>query len=111
MQSKRDFKKQVRYICGDIVGELMIVSEICPEEKLDEVSQLIVDVAVIQEDTLANTNFSYDKRQADFDSKAAYRKARSVYFRQAFTTLHKQFNERLSEVVHKMNVIAGLAKE
>jgi len=110
MQSKRDLKKQIRYICGDIVGECLLIAEICPEEKLDEVNQLIVDLAVLQESTIAKTNFSYDKTPKDFPTPADYRKARSAYYHAAFRTLHKQFNAALSDAVHRMNALAGLAK-
>lgn len=110
MQSKRDLKKQIRYICGDLVGECLLIGEICPEEKLGELNQLIVDIAVLQETTIANTNFSFDKSAKDFASAHEYKAARSAYFREAFTTLHKQFNVALSDAVHRMNDIAGLAK-
>lgn len=110
MQSKRDLKKQIRYICGDLVGECLIIAEICPEEKLGEVNQLIVDIAVLQESTIAKTNFSYDKSPKDFDSAHAYKQAKSAYYREAFRTLHKQFNIALADAVHRMNAIAGLAK-
>ncbi len=110
MQSKRDLKKQIRYICGDLVGECLIIAEICPEEKLGEVNQLIVDIAVLQESTIAKTNFCYDKGPKDFDCARAYRKAKNAYFRRAFATLHKQFNATLADAVHRMNAIAGLTK-
>lgn len=111
MQSKRDLKKQIRYICGDLVGECLLIGEICPEEKLGELNQLIVDLAVIQESTISKTNFSYDKSSKDFPSAYAYKQARSAYYRDAYRTLHKQFNIALSDAVHRMNAIAGLAKE
>lgn len=111
MQSKRDLKKQIRYICGDLVGECLIISEICPEEKRGEVNQLIIDLAILQETTIAHCNFSFDKVAKDFASAHDYKKARSAYYREAFRTLHKQFNIALSDAVHRMNAIAGLAKE
>lgn len=111
MQSKRDLKKQIRYICGDLVGECLIIAEICPEEKLGEVNQLIVDLAVLQETTISHCNFSYDKTPKDFASVAEYKKAKSKYFHDAFRTLHKQFNLALNDAVHRMNAIAGLAKQ
>lgn len=111
MQSKRDLKKQIRFICGDLVGECLIIAEICPENKLGEVNQLIVDLAVLQESTISKTNFCFDKTPGSFPSLHEYKKAKSAYYRQAFTTLHKQFNIALNDIVHRMNVIAGLAKE
>lgn len=110
MQSKRTLKKQIRYICGDLVGECLLIGEICPAEKLNDLNQLIVDLAVLQESTIAKTNFCFDKCARDFGSEAEYRRAKSKYVRAAFATLHKQFNASLSDAVHRMNQIAGLAK-
>lgn len=111
MQSKRDLKKQIRYICGDLVGECLLIGEICPEEKLDELNQLIVDLAVLQEVTISHCSFSYDKVVKDFATVQDYKKARSAYYHEAFSALHKQFNTSLADCVHRMNAIAGLAKE
>lgn len=111
MQSKRDLKKQIRYICGDLVGECLLIGEICPEEKLEELNSLIVDIAVLQESTVAKTNFSFDKSPRDFASAHEYAVAKSAYYREAFRTLHKQFNASLADAVHRMNDIAGLAKQ
>ncbi len=111
MQSKRDLKKQIRYICGDLVGECLLLGEVCPEEKLDDVNQLIVDLAILQEGTIAKASIVFDKAVKEFPTRKEYNKARNAYYRKAFTALHKQFNETLSDCVHRMNQIAGLAKD
>lgn len=110
MQSKRDLKKQIRYICGDLVGECLLIGEICPEDKQEELGQLIVDLAILQESTIAKATFSFDKTRKEFDSTIAYNKARSHYYREAYTKLHEQFNIALRDCIHRMNDIAGLAK-
>ncbi|MDE5899741.1 MAG: hypothetical protein K2H33_00115 [Muribaculaceae bacterium] len=111
MKSKRDLKKQIRYICGDIVGECMLIGEISTPEKQDEVAQLIVDTAVLQESTISKISFSFDKCRADFADAKAYRQARSQYYRAAFSKLHDEFNTVVRELVHRMNELAGLAKQ
>lgn len=110
MQSKRDLKKQIRYICGDLVGECLLIGEVCPPDKQEALDRLIIDLAVLQESTIAKTNFCFDRSARDFDSPAAYRHARSRYFRAAFSQLHRRFNDSVRECVHRMNEIAGLAK-
>ena len=110
MKSKRKLKKQIRYICGDLVGECLLIGEICPDEKQDDLAQLIVNLAVLQEKTLSHCTFNFDKSVRDFGSEREYKKAKSEYVRKAYAALHEQFNARLSELVHDMNQIAGLAK-
>lgn len=111
MKSKRDLKKQIRYICGDLVGECMLIGEISAPEKQDEVAQLVIDIAVLQESTIAKASFSFDKCRADYDDAKAYRRARSEYYHAAFAKLHEEFNTTVSELVHRMNELAGLAKK
>ena len=111
MQSKRDLKKQIRYICSELVGECLLLGEVCPEEKLDEINQLIVDIAILQEGTIAKASIAFDKSAKEFPNRQEYKKARNAYYRKAFTALHKQFNDTLSDCVHRLNQVAGLAKD
>lgn len=111
MQSKRDLKKQIRNICGDLVGECLLIGEVCPEEKLNDINQLIVDLAVLQEVTIAHVNFSFDKAPKDFANAHDYSRARHTYNREAYATLRKQFNASLADCVHRLNSIAGLAQD
>lgn len=110
MKSKRKLKKQIGYMCGALVNECLIVSEICTEEKQDELARLVVDLAVLLEETRSHCSFNFDKSVRDFGSKYEYNKARREYFRKAYVALHNQFNARLNELVHVLNRIAGLAK-
>lgn len=110
MKSKRDLKKQIKYICSDLVGECMVLDLILPDDKHDELAQLVVDIALLQEQTLANCTFSFDKSERDFGSAHAYQQAKSLYFRQAYKALHEQFNTRLGELVHELNRIGGYTK-
>lgn len=110
MQSKRDLKKQIHYICGDLVGECLIIGEVCPEDKLDELNQLIVDIAILQESTVSRMNFSFDKTEKNFSTPREFKLARNAFYHRAFSSLHKEFNDALSKIVHRMNNIAGLAK-
>jgi seryl-tRNA synthetase len=111
MKSKRDLKKQVRYVCCDIVSELLLVGELVPEEKQDEVAQLVVETAVLQEQTIKHATFGFDKSIRDFANGAEYRKARRSYYRQAYAALHKEFNESLAKIVDSLNDLAGLGKK
>lgn len=110
MKSKRDLKKGIKYICSDLVGECMVLDLILPEDKHDELAQLVVDIALLQEQSLANCTFSFDKAARDFPSAHAYQQAKSQYVKAAFKVLHKQFNARLVELVHELNRIGGYTK-
>ena len=111
MKSKRDLKKQIKYICGDLIGECMLIGEIVTEDKQDDVAQLIIDIAVLQESTLRNVTFAFDKSVRDFASVHEYHKARSAYYRAAYGALHEKFNASLNEYVHRMNDLAGLSQK
>lgn len=110
MSSKRTLKKEITHICSDIVGEALLLGEFCPEEKQDALGQLIIDVAVLQQNALSNCSFAFDKSQREFPTAAAYQKAKTAYFKQAFTKLRADFSEGINKALHTLNEIAGLSK-
>lgn len=103
MANKRNLKKQVRYICGDIAAECAFALEAIPGIDRDAMGKCLTDVAALQEGTLAKVTFDFDKTPGDFDNPAAYRRARQTYNNKAFTKLRIDFNERVEEIVSRMN--------
>lgn len=103
MANKRNLKKQVRYICGDIATECMLASTCIDGVDAKEMGRIVAEIAHLQEVALSSVSFSFDKVRSDFASKADYRKARSTYNRKAFTALREKFNNRIREIVKEMN--------
>lgn len=103
MANKRKLKKSIRFICGDIAGECFLASRFVPNADKEKLNKAIVDIAQLQEDTLAHTSFSFDKTPRDFESKREYNKAKHTYYATAFRKLIDHFNESLKNTVHLMN--------
>lgn len=104
MANKRQLKKEIQYKCGDTAAEII---EAMYMDDLDrgQVNLIINDIADLQVQSLAHTNFAFDKTPRDFDNRAAYNKALSEYNRRAFDRLRKDFNEGLQKIVDKMNAL------
>lgn len=106
MANKRNLKKNIKYICGDVAGDCLF-SECFIDAEPQKLSQIIVDVANLQEDTITKVSFSFDKTKKDFATKNEYKEARRKYFRLAYNTLRKQFYDNLGEIVKEMNAITA----
>ncbi len=103
MANKRNLKKQIRYICGDIAGESLLAKALIPSIDKDAMTDVIIKTAELQTTALCRTNISFDKTPKDFENKAQYRAARSKYYRQAFGKLSETFNNQILAVVKEMN--------
>lgn len=103
MANKRDLKKVIRTICGDLACECMLAAEYVKGVDVEAMHKIVGEIARLQEAALANTSFSFDKVPSDFESTAEYRKARSAYNKRAYTSLRGKFNARVLEIVKQMN--------
>lgn len=103
MANKRQLKKQIHYICGDIAAECAMALDAIPGIDVEKMAQNIRDIAQLQVTTLANISFSFDKTPSDFESRREYNLAHSAYNKAAFHRLRIEFNEALQAIVHNMN--------
>lgn len=109
MSSKRSLKKLVRYMCGDMAAECIIAKNVVPGVDAGVMSSIVVKIARLQDATLRKMSFSFDKVAADYESPAAYNKARSEYMAKAYRSLKGDFNKQVAEIVKEMN--AALPQE
>ena len=102
MANKRELKKNIRLICGDIAGEC-IFSEFALNADSQKISQVIINLADLQEESVQKVSFSYDKVEKDFETRKDYKKAKNRYFKNAYTALKKEFNDGIKEIVKELN--------
>lgn len=103
MANKRNLKKQIKYICGDLAGECIVAKHFIPgidEAKMNEVA---FEIASLQTTSIMRVSFSFDKVVADYESKKAYNIAKSKYFAEAYKKLISDFNQGVQSIVSKMN--------
>ena len=103
MATLRDLKKEIRYVCGDLAAECLIARSFIKGADKKKLNDLVIKIANLQSTALANTDFSFDKQPADFDTTHAYRKARHSYFKAAFKSLREKFYNHANDIVHEMN--------
>lgn len=109
MANKRNLKKQVKYVCGDIATDCLIAGNYVKGVDPKTMQALVGELASLQDKTLKNISFAFDKTPRDFETRQAYNKARAAYFHKAYTSLREKFNTRILEVVKEMN--AALPEE
>lgn len=109
MSNKRDLKKQIKFVCGDIACECIMARNFIPGVDAEKMNKNIYDVASLQTSTLKRVSFVYDKVVSDFENKSAYQKAKSRYFADAYKKLNSDFNDSINAIVKSMN--DALSKE
>lgn len=103
MANKRQLKKRVYSICGDLASDALIAGMLFKEVNKEKINKIINDIADLQESTLAKATFSFDKAPRDFDNRAEYNKAHRKYFTEAYNRLNKEFIDRASKIVDELN--------
>lgn len=102
MSNRRELKKYVKTVCGELSGACIEMYIMFPDQiKREDVENLVCEAAGLQVETISKINIVFDKSRKD--DLAGYAKARRLYFREAFSTLVREFNTHVNEIVKKMN--------
>ncbi len=103
MANKRDLKKQIKYVCGEIALECIMTREFVEGADAKTLNDLVLRTAELQSNSLKNATFAFDKTPGDFESKAVYNHAANQYFKKAYTHFYDQFNAQVQEIVNALN--------
>lgn len=109
MASKRDLKKMIRYVCGDLAAECLLAKNFVKGVDAGAMDKIIVKIADLQAQTLSTVSFSFDKKPSDFPTVAEYHKALRQYTHKAYASLNEKFLDKANEIVKEMN--AALPQE
>lgn len=105
MTNKRQLKKYIHNVCGDLASEILIARQLFDGYDEVAVEKVIIDIAALQEDAIAKVSFAFDKAPSSFENEADYRKALKAYRRTAFAKLLVDFDYKVEEIVKQMNAI------
>ncbi len=75
MANKRNLKKAVKAVCGNIAGECIIARNLIPGIDADKMNKTVIDIADLQYQTIANVSFSFDKGKKAFENAHDYKVA------------------------------------
>lgn len=103
MANKRELKKEIQYVCGDIAAECLLAKNFVKGVDKKAMKEIILKVADLQVNALANTSFCFDKQPHDFETRNEYNKARNAYYRKAYKSLREKFYAKVNELVKEMN--------
>lgn len=103
MTNKRQLKKHIRYVCGELAVTLLVANAGVRNFDTKKTPDIIGKIALLQETSVAHVSISYDKVPADFDNRKAYNTARAKYFATAYAKLLKEFGDKVQEIVKELN--------
>lgn len=102
MSNRRELKKYVHAVCGDLAAGILETSYAFENVKKADVIDIVNDIAALQIDTLAKISVAFDKTPSAMDP-GQYRKARRAYYRNAAKALLEEFNKSVDEILKKIN--------
>lgn len=103
MTNKRQLKKHIRYVCGELAVNLLIANAGIKGFDSSKTSEIVGKIAILQETSVSRVSISFDKGVADFADHKAYRLAHAKYFAAAYGKLLEEFGAKVQEIVHEMN--------
>lgn len=101
--NRRNLKKQIRLVCGDMAAECITAMHILPGVDKKALTDCVMKVASLQTNALAHTMVAFDKTSRDFENRHVYNHARRTYFKQAYRSLGESFGKQVEEILHQMN--------
>lgn len=111
MANKRNLKKNIAYICSDIVGECIFAQQAFEGIDIEKMDEVIVKVALLQDAAIKKISVNYDKQEKDFKSnKSVYRKGRRAYFKAVEKAIAEFVNEGVEAIVKEMNALLPAAQ-
>lgn len=105
MANKRDIKKQIHAICGELALNCIVTRDCVAGIDENAMNEVIVKIARLQSHALQNLSFNFDKTPSDFSDRAAYRKALAKYNKTAYKSFVDGFNKTIQEIVKEVNAL------
>lgn len=109
MSSKRQLKKHIAYVCGELAAECIVAANLIKGVDTKAMEKLVVKIAILQDSTMRGVNVAFDKAPRDFESLSLYHKAHNAYYRAAYRSLLETFRKSVAGIVNEMN--AALPKK
>lgn len=103
MANKRELKKEIRYVCGDLAAECLLAKNFVKGVDKKAMTDIVIRIADLQLSALDHATFSFDKLPHDFENGRAYHKARREYYRKGYASLRTKFYDKVKEIVKDMN--------
>lgn len=103
MASKRQLKKRISYVCGELAAEIILASHILDKVDQAKVNSIVGEIAALQINARGRVSVAFDKLPRDFESLADYNKARYAYFKKAFASLRSEFGDKVLDIIKQMN--------
>lgn len=103
MATKRELKKFIRNVCGDLAAEIILARAAFPSIDGKAVNKIVREIAALQTRTLALVSLECDLAPKSFENALEYKKYRCKYFKHAFDKLLVEFDNSIEELVKEMN--------
>lgn len=103
MANKRNIKKHIHYVCGELALTCIITRDCFEGVDRSKLNDLLLKIAALQSNAVKRLNFSYEKTKKDFPNPADYNKAKNAYEKKAYKSFNSEFNAKIADIVKELN--------
>lgn len=86
-----------------MAAETIIAAELIKGYDKAKVNEILKKVMEFQAGTLSKIKFAFDKVPGDFETKAAFNKAKHNYYKKAYRKLAEEIQANAKAIVDEMN--------
>ena len=105
MANKRELKKYIHRVCGEMAAELLSASNCIEGFDQEKVGELVCRIARLQVNALAHCTFAFDKTAGDFTTAKDYHTALAAYNRMAYNKVKADMNAEIAAILKEMNAM------
>lgn len=106
MTNKRQLKQYINRVSNEI-AEVVLPSAVYAKAITNEQAEDILDnLSRLQTKTLSHLSIAFDKAPSSFENVKDYRKAKTLYYRVAYTQAIKEFEEGIDKLLAPINKAA-----
>ena len=103
MANKRQFKDAIRRACGDIATVCFCEMDAQGGKNEDKWVEVVIDAALLQDSAVRMVNPSFGKKVKEFESPAAYRKAKRAFFKANQVAVAEYIKNHVEEFTKRIN--------
>lgn len=103
MANKREFKKSTEALTAALVDEMMISYYNEEEADKEKISAAITKLVGALEKSKKTAAIAFDKKIKEFESMAAYNKAKAGFIKEKYNNAIADYNQALSEALKDYN--------
>ncbi len=109
--SKRELKKHIDRVQDEVVQMVAPAALYAGLVSEDKVEEMLTKIAQLSQQAKGRLAIAFDKKMSAFESSTAYRKAKVLYFKQAYGKALAEYEAEVQKLIDPINKAARQSKD